>query len=146
MIKAVNKYSFTCTIMRRKLWRHPTIPLTYWKTVVERCEINNILLNFYFPQSVLDFLECKDPNLKENLIKFKADITYLTDLLKKFIYINLQLQENRLNLMKTKGVTSTFLENWYLWSKILVCANSPSLQTFHRQNVFMRIFRHTLNI
>lgn len=60
-------------------------------------------------ESVLEFLESKDPDLKENLIKLKADIAYLTDLFKKFNDINLQLQGDSLNLIKTKGVISAFL-------------------------------------
>ncbi|XP_026331329.1 SCAN domain-containing protein 3-like [Hyposmocoma kahamanoa] len=59
--------------------------------------------------SVLEFLESRDPDLKENLIKFKADIAYLTDLFKKFNDINLQLQGDSLNLIKTKGIISAFL-------------------------------------
>ncbi|GBP17923.1 SCAN domain-containing protein 3 [Eumeta japonica] len=59
--------------------------------------------------SVLEFLESRDPDLKENLIKFKAGIAYLTDLFKKFNDINLQLQGDSLNLIKTKGIISAFL-------------------------------------
>lgn len=59
--------------------------------------------------SVLEFLESRDPDLKENLIKFKGDIAYLTDLFKKFNDINLQLQGDSLNLIKTKGIISAFL-------------------------------------
>ncbi|GBP00781.1 SCAN domain-containing protein 3 [Eumeta japonica] len=59
--------------------------------------------------SVLEFLESRDSDLKENLIKFKADIAYLTDLFKKINDINLQLQGDSLNLIKTKGIISVFL-------------------------------------
>lgn len=59
--------------------------------------------------SVLEFLESKDPDLKKNLINFKADIAYLTDLFKKFNDVNLQLQGDSLNLIKTKSVISAFL-------------------------------------
>ncbi|GBP60395.1 SCAN domain-containing protein 3 [Eumeta japonica] len=59
--------------------------------------------------SVLEFLESRDPDLKEKLIKFKADIAYLTDLFKKFNDINLQLQGDSLNLIETKGIISAFL-------------------------------------
>ncbi|KAK2722757.1 hypothetical protein QYM36_003074 [Artemia franciscana] len=34
-------------------------------------------------ESVLEFLESKDPDLRENLINLKAEIAYLTDLFKK---------------------------------------------------------------
>ncbi|GBP24943.1 SCAN domain-containing protein 3 [Eumeta japonica] len=53
--------------------------------------------------SVLEFLESRDPDLKENLIKLKADIAFLTDLFKKFNDINLQLQGDSLNLIKQTG-------------------------------------------
>ncbi|GBP39620.1 SCAN domain-containing protein 3 [Eumeta japonica] len=59
--------------------------------------------------SVLEFLESRDPDLKENLIKFKTGIAYLTDLFKKFNDINLQLQGDSLNLIKSKGIISDFL-------------------------------------
>ncbi|KAF2897441.1 hypothetical protein ILUMI_08735 [Ignelater luminosus] len=44
-------------------------------------------------KTVLEFLDAKDPILKENLIKWKPDIAYLTDLFTKFNEVNLQLQE-----------------------------------------------------
>ena len=40
-------------------------------------------------QSVLELLENKDPNLKEDLIYLKAEIAYLTGSLKKISNINL---------------------------------------------------------
>lgn len=60
-------------------------------------------------ESVIEFLETKAPEVKESLIKYKADIAYLTDLFKKFNDVNLQLQGDNLNLIKTKGVISAFL-------------------------------------
>ncbi|XP_047109223.1 zinc finger BED domain-containing protein 5-like [Schistocerca piceifrons] len=65
-------------------------------------------LRRYQPDDV-EFLETKDPNLKENLIKFKADIACLTDLFNKFNEVNLQLQGDSLNLIKMRGVISAFL-------------------------------------
>lgn len=68
------------------------------------------LTRFYLLfESVLEFVGSKDPDLKENLIKKRADIAYLTDLFKKFNDINLQLQGDALNLIKTKSVISAFL-------------------------------------
>ncbi|KAL0859501.1 hypothetical protein ABMA27_010658 [Loxostege sticticalis] len=49
--------------------------------------------------SVLEFLESRDPDLKDKLIKFKADIAYLRDFL---------------NLIKTKGIISAFLGKFKL--------------------------------
>jgi len=60
-------------------------------------------------ESVLEFLESKDEYLKKKLINLKADIAYLTDLFQKFNDVNLQLQGDNLNLIKTKSVISAFL-------------------------------------
>ena len=60
-------------------------------------------------ETILDFLATKDPILKENLIKSKPDIAYLTDLYAKFNEVNLQLQGNSLNLVKTKSIVAAFL-------------------------------------
>jgi hypothetical protein len=54
-------------------------------------------------------LDAKDLILKENLIKWKPDIAYLTDLFTKFNEINLQLQGDNLNLIKTKSILADFL-------------------------------------
>lgn len=59
-------------------------------------------------ESVLEFLDAKDPILKENLIKWKTDIAYLTDLFAKFNEVNLQLQGDSLNLIKTKSIIANF--------------------------------------
>ncbi|KAK9687383.1 hypothetical protein QE152_g36477 [Popillia japonica] len=68
------------------------------------------LTRFYsLVESVLEFLESKDPGLKENLLNLKADIAYLTDLFEEFNDLNLQLQGDSPNLIKTKGVISAFL-------------------------------------
>jgi hypothetical protein len=55
------------------------------------------------------FLDAKDPILKENVIKWKPDIAYLTDLFTKCNEINLQLQGDNLNLIKTKSIIAAFL-------------------------------------
>lgn len=60
-------------------------------------------------ETVLEFLDVKDPILKENLIRWKPDIAYLTDLFTKFNEVNLQLQGDSLNLIKTKSIISAFL-------------------------------------
>ncbi|CAH1986549.1 unnamed protein product [Acanthoscelides obtectus] len=56
-----------------------------------------------------EFLDTKDNILKENLMKRKTDIAYLTDLFTKFNMVNLQLQGDSLNLIKTKSILSAFL-------------------------------------
>jgi len=59
-------------------------------------------------ESVVEFLDAKDPILKENIIKWKTDIAYLTDLFTKFNEVNLQLQDDSLNLIKTKSIIAAF--------------------------------------
>lgn len=59
--------------------------------------------------TVLEFLDAKDRILKENLIQTKQYIAYLTDLFTKFNEVNLQLQGDNLNLIKTKSIIATFL-------------------------------------
>ena len=60
-------------------------------------------------ETILEFLDAKDPILKENVIKWKPDIAYLTDLFSKFNEISLQLQGDNLNLIKTKFIIASFL-------------------------------------
>lgn len=64
---------------------------------------------FTLIETVLEFLDDKDQILKENLLKRKTDIAYLTDLFVKFNMVNLQLQGDSLNLIKTKSIISAFL-------------------------------------
>ncbi|CAH1979784.1 unnamed protein product [Acanthoscelides obtectus] len=56
-----------------------------------------------------EFLDTKDKILKDNLMKRKTDMAYLTDLFTKFNMVNLQLQGDSLNLIKTKSILSAFL-------------------------------------
>ncbi|CAH1965963.1 unnamed protein product [Acanthoscelides obtectus] len=60
-------------------------------------------------ETILEFLDTKDKILKENLMKRKTDIAYLTVLFTKFNMVNLQLQGDSLNLIKTKSILSPFL-------------------------------------
>ncbi|KFD47651.1 hypothetical protein M513_11442 [Trichuris suis] len=55
---------------------------------------------------VLEFFEKEDASLCANLKKFEGDIAYMADLYTKFNEMNLQLQGDDLNLIKTKSVTS----------------------------------------
>lgn len=64
---------------------------------------------FFLFETVLEFLDNKDPTLKDNLIQRKQDIAYLTDLFSKFNEVNLQLQGDNLNLIKTKSIIAAFL-------------------------------------
>lgn len=57
----------------------------------------------FFPlfETVLEFLDNKDPILKENFDKCKPDIAYLTDFFTKFNEVNLPLQGCSLNFQPT---------------------------------------------
>jgi len=59
-------------------------------------------------ETVLKFFDDKDPILKENLIQWKQDITYL-GLFAKLNEVNMQLQGNNLNLIKIKSIIAAFL-------------------------------------
>lgn len=67
--------------------------------------------------SVIEFLKNKDTGLRDNLITSKNDISYLTDLYKLFNDVNLQLQGDDLNLIKTKTVISTFVAKLQLYKR-----------------------------
>lgn len=78
-------------------------------------------LNRFFQlfDSVLDFLENRNEKLRENLIIYKNDIAYLTDLFKIFNEVNLQLQGDELNLIKTKNVIAAFVGKLLLFKRNL---------------------------
>ncbi|CAH1107361.1 unnamed protein product [Psylliodes chrysocephalus] len=55
--------------------------------------------------------------LRDNLITSKHDIAYLTDLYKLFNDVNLQLQGDDLNLIKTKNVAAAFVAKLQLYKR-----------------------------
>lgn len=69
--------------------------------------------------SVLEFLEKRDDELRDNLISSRNDIAYLTDLYQHFNEVNLQLQGDELNLIKTKAVIAAFVKKLLLWKRNL---------------------------
>lgn len=78
----------------------------------------NCLTRFYnLFDSVIEFLENKDTALRENLITSKNDIAYLTDLYTLFNDMNLQLQGDDLNLIKTKNIVAAFVAKLLLHKK-----------------------------
>ncbi|CAH1964600.1 unnamed protein product [Acanthoscelides obtectus] len=77
--------------------------------------------------TILEFLDTKDKILKENLMKRKTDIAYLTDLFTKFNMVNLQLQVNSLNLIKTKSILSAFLARVKLMKQNIGIFSVPQL-------------------
>lgn len=80
-----------------------------------------ICLNRFFNlfHSVLDFLEDREEKLREDLITSKNDIAYLTDLFKIFNEVNLLLQGDELNLIKTKSVIAAFAGKLLLFKRNL---------------------------
>ncbi|XP_014481742.1 PREDICTED: SCAN domain-containing protein 3-like [Dinoponera quadriceps] len=63
------------------------------------------------------FLENKDTELRGNLIILKNDIAYLTDLYILFNDVNLQLQGDDLNLIKTKNIVPAFVAKLLLYRR-----------------------------
>ena len=61
--------------------------------------------------SVLEFVEGKDNDLRQNVINYKKNnnIAYMTDLFAKFNETNMKLQGDQINLIKTKTVLSAFV-------------------------------------
>uniref|UniRef100_A0A5S6Q3P9 DUF4371 domain-containing protein n=1 Tax=Trichuris muris TaxID=70415 RepID=A0A5S6Q3P9_TRIMR len=59
--------------------------------------------------TVVQFLETEDTELRDNVEKSRADIAYMSDLYLKFNEMNLQLQGDQLNLIKTKMVVTAFI-------------------------------------
>ena len=58
--------------------------------------------------SIFEFSDAKDPVVKRNLHDRRSDIAYLADLHSKFNNVNLQLQGDSLNRVKTKSVLAGF--------------------------------------
>ncbi|KAJ0175131.1 hypothetical protein K1T71_009272 [Dendrolimus kikuchii] len=78
----------------------------------------NFLTRFYnLFDSVIEFLENKDTELRNKLITSKNDIAYMTDLYKLFNDMNLQLQGDEINLVKTKNVVAPFAAKLFLHKK-----------------------------
>uniref|UniRef100_A0A5S6QUW4 Uncharacterized protein n=1 Tax=Trichuris muris TaxID=70415 RepID=A0A5S6QUW4_TRIMR len=65
-----------------------------------------ILTDYYF---ILKFVGDENATLRDNLKKFKSAIAYPTELYSKFNEMNLQLQGDNLNLIKTKAIMSAFV-------------------------------------
>uniref|UniRef100_A0A5S6QBL5 HAT C-terminal dimerisation domain-containing protein n=1 Tax=Trichuris muris TaxID=70415 RepID=A0A5S6QBL5_TRIMR len=61
--------------------------------------------------TVVQFLETEDTELRGNVEKSKANIAYTSNLYFKFSEMKLQLEGDQLNLIKTKTVVTTFISN-----------------------------------
>jgi hypothetical protein len=69
--------------------------------------------------TVVEFFERKNSLLSEELKVIRHDVAYLSDLFAKFYEINVQLQGNEINLIKTKYVISTFVSKLVLFNRNL---------------------------
>ena len=61
--------------------------------------------------TILEFLEEENPQLKQLVRATKSDVAYLADIYEKFNTMNLQLQGNLVSLVKCKTVVSSFIGN-----------------------------------
>nr|CAD7430141.1 unnamed protein product [Timema monikensis] len=59
--------------------------------------------------TVTEFLDTSDPVLSENLKQRKLELAYLTDIFEKMNEVNIRLQGNKMNLIKAKGIISSFI-------------------------------------
>uniref|UniRef100_A0A5S6Q641 DUF4371 domain-containing protein n=1 Tax=Trichuris muris TaxID=70415 RepID=A0A5S6Q641_TRIMR len=87
-------------------------------TEVRRLSKGDCLSRFYrLFETVLEFFEEHDASLVENLKKFECDIAYLCDLYSKFNEMNLLLQGDDLNLIRTKAVICAFHSKLLLFKR-----------------------------
>lgn len=99
-------------------------------------------------ETVLEFLDGRYENLKESLLKRKTDIAYLTDLFAKFNTMNLQLQGDSLNLIKTKSVISAFLARIKMMKQNIgrsEFSQFPNLSQVNCQEDDVPVYVHHLN-
>ncbi|KFD49151.1 LOW QUALITY PROTEIN: hypothetical protein M513_09975 [Trichuris suis] len=91
---------------------------------------------FWSSGVLLEFFEEENASLCANLKKFEGDIAYMADLYMKFNEMNLQLQGDDLNLIKTKSVISAFVSKLLYFKNNLVRGefyNLPNLCELRRK-------------
>ncbi|KFD45722.1 hypothetical protein M513_13400, partial [Trichuris suis] len=99
--------------------------LSYLKEKVRPCTATlafkgRLLSRFYaLFDTVVQFLETEDTELRHNVEKSRADIAYMSDLYFKFNEMNLQLQGDQLNLIKTKTVVTAFIDTLAIFGQNL---------------------------
>ncbi|KFD51387.1 hypothetical protein M513_07792 [Trichuris suis] len=87
-------------------------------------------------ETVLEFFEKHDVSLGENLKKFQSDTAYLCDLYSKFNEMNLLLQGDDLNLIRTKAVVCAFHSKLLLFKRNFARGESsqfPNLYEMERR-------------
>ncbi|CAH2002092.1 unnamed protein product [Acanthoscelides obtectus] len=97
--------AYVCFIMNQEIYEE----LLFARTLITDTKGEYLTRFFALFETILEFLDTKDKILKENLMKRKTDIAYLTDLFTKFNMVNLQLQGDSLNLIKTMSILSAIL-------------------------------------
>lgn len=70
-------------------------------------------------QTVLDFLQCVDADLKEKLLSCRADIHYLADFFGKMNEVSLKLQGEAVTLVHSKATVRSFLAKLDLYKNNL---------------------------
>ena len=80
----------------------------------------NCLRRFYsLFSTVVEFFQALHDSVTLELIRIKADITYLSDIFMKFNEVNLQLQGNLVNLIKVKSIVLAFISKLELYKRNL---------------------------
>uniref|UniRef100_A0A5S6Q6C0 Uncharacterized protein n=1 Tax=Trichuris muris TaxID=70415 RepID=A0A5S6Q6C0_TRIMR len=82
--------------------------------------------------TVLQFLEQEKIELRDNLQKCKGDIAYMSNLYFQFKEVNLQLQGDALNLVKTKSVIAAFVNKVVLFKQNLGHGNVYQFPNLNR--------------
>ena len=76
----------------------------------------NCLRRFYsLFSTVVEFFQALDDSVSLELISIEADIAYLSEIFMKFNKVNLQLQGNRVNLIKVKSTVLAFISKLELY-------------------------------
>ncbi|CDW59350.1 hypothetical protein TTRE_0000768201 [Trichuris trichiura] len=81
--------------------------------------------------TVVQFLKTEDTELRDNVEKSRADTAYMSDYYLKFNEMNLQLQGDQLNLIKTKTVVKAFIDKLAIFGQNL---ESEEQHQFHNLN------------
>lgn len=103
-------------------------------TAVRWLSKGNCLRRFFeLFDTVTEFLDSRDPVLSVNMKQRKLELAYLTDIFEKMNEVNISLQGNKMNLIKAKGIISSFIAKFDIYKanigrKELI--NFPALKRF----------------
>lgn len=85
-------------------------------TAVRWLSKGNCLRRFFeLFETVTEFLDSCDPELSQALRLRKFEIAYLTDIFEKLNEVNMKLQGNKMNLIKAKGIISSFIAKFAIF-------------------------------